>query len=109
VTYKIAVPEPLQDEIRSWDLSIDAEDELYARLERGLTKRKLDKCMRLAGPVPTFILYIDFQDPLILGISHSFTLYLEFGESPDLLYLVNAHHAETEDWGKDEADDSADA
>ncbi len=106
MNYKIAVPEPIQDEIRGWGLSIEAEDELYASLEPGLTSSELDKCWRLAGPVPIFIRYVDFQDPLLLGITHDFTFYLEFGEEADMLYIVDAHHKATENWSEPDSDDA---
>ena len=99
VTYVIAVPDPMRDEIGSWGLSPEAEDELYARLEPGLTSEELDECWRLAAPSPTFVLDVDFQDPVVLGVTHSCTFYLTFGEKDDTLYIRGGQHTEREDWG----------
>jgi hypothetical protein len=104
VTYVIDVPDPMQDEIRSWGLSLEAEDELYARLEPGLTSEELEKCWRLAVPSPTYAHYVDFQDPVLLGVTHSFTFYLTFGEKDDTLYIRDGQHTEKEDWEPFEED-----
>jgi hypothetical protein len=102
VNYTIVVPEPMQDEICSWGMSLEAEDDLYAQLEPGLTQQRLDQCRRLAGPVPIFILDIEFQDPRILGILHFCTFHLVYGEQDGLLSMLSAFHTETEDWGVDD-------
>jgi hypothetical protein len=100
VTYTIVMPDPMRHELEhSLGLSFEVIDELYANLEGGLTSEELDRCSRLAAPSPTFILNIDIQDPIIIGIKHSFTFFLTFGEKDDCLYIRSGHHAEKEDWG----------
>lgn len=106
--YTIAVPEPIQARIASWGLSLEAEDSLYAELEGGLTQEELDRLWRHPGPGFTFIWNLDFQDPLIFGITHFFTLWLVHGPRPDHLYIYQCDYDLREGWESDDQDDGYD-
>jgi hypothetical protein len=105
VTYKILVPNSIEDEIRSWGLSLESEDHLYALLDVGVSSEELDKLRRLAAPSPTFIKIIEFRDPSILGTLHACTLWLTYGPIDDALYIMQCDHEENEDWDTDPSDE----
>lgn len=111
MNYSIDVPEPIQSEIASWNLSFDAEDALYARLEEGLTQEALDRLWRLPGPGFVFVYNVELQDPLLLGITHTFTFWLVYGSEEGHLSIYQAAHEQVEDWNsyEDTEDDSPDA
>ena len=79
----VVVPNPIRDEIGSWCLSADAEDDLYKQLQENLGDGHLEKCLRLAAPTPTFIHIIDIQDPDNPWLSHCCTFYLTYGPLDD--------------------------
>jgi hypothetical protein len=93
----VALP-PIQDEIRSWGLSIDAEDLLYKLLGEELAEGHEQKCARLSAPSPTFVYDLDFQDPCVLGITHFCTFWLTYGEQDDALYIRQCQHRQEEKW-----------
>lgn len=98
MNYVIDVPAPIQLEIVSWNLSVDAEDALYAQLEEGLTQEALDRLWRLPGPGFVFIYRVELQDPLLLGITHGFTFWLVYGTTDGHLSIYQCAHEQSEDW-----------
>lgn len=97
----------MADEIASWGLPVDAEDELFARLTAGLTQEELDRLRRHPGPGPVFIYRFELPDPLLLGVTHNFTFWLAYGPEPDRLYIHQCEYAAEEDWdpGGDDGED----
>jgi|GEM_PF-5175337 len=79
-------------------MSIEAEDLLYELLETNLADEHETKCSRLAAPSPTFVYDLDFQDPLILGITHRCTFWLTYGPRDDALYVHQCTHEQLECW-----------
>lgn len=106
MTYVIAVPEPIADEIASWGLPVDTEDDLFTRLAEGLTQESLDRLWRHPGPGPVYIYRLEFQDALVLGITHHFTFWLTYGPEPDHLYIHQGEYGSEEDWDSDEQEDA---
>lgn len=102
MNYSIDVPEPIQSDIASWNLSFDTEDALYARLEEGLTQEALDRLWRLPGPGFVFVYNVELQDSLLLGVTHSFTFWLVYGPEDGHLIIHQAAHDQDEDWTSDE-------
>ncbi len=102
MNYTIVVPEPIQAEIASWNLSFDAEDALYAQLEAGLTQHALDGLWRLPGPGFVFVYNVELQDPLLLGITHSFTFWLVYTSEDYHLSIYQCAHDQTENWNSEE-------
>jgi hypothetical protein len=98
MNFTVVVPEPIRDEIRSWGLSIEAEDKLYEVLENELRTGHEEKCSRLAAPAPTYLFDLEFQDPCILGITHSCTFWLTYGPRDDALYVMHCTHSQDEHW-----------
>lgn len=105
MTYTIAVPEPVADEIASWGLPVDTEDELLARLAAGLTQAELDGLWRHPGPGPVYIYRLELQDAQLLGVTHNFTLWLTYGPQPDHLYIQQCEYSSEEDWEPDDGGD----
>lgn len=105
MNYVIDVPEPIQTEIGSWGLSYDAEDALYAHLERGLTQAELDALWRVPGPGFVWVYNLDLQDPLLLGITHVITFWLVYTAQDGHLAIHQCQHRQIEDWGTDATDD----
>jgi len=102
VNYTVVVPEPIRDEIARWDLSLEAEDELYAQLEAPITQEALDAMWRLPGPGFVFVYSFDGPDPLILGLTHFYTFWLVYGAKDDHLYIHQCDYKRTGDWGPGE-------
>lgn len=105
MNYSIDVPEPIQSDIASWNLSFDTEDALYARLEEGLTQEVLDRLWRLPGPGFVFVYNVELQDPLLLGVTHAFTFWLVYGTEEGRLTIYQATHNQDEDWNSDNESD----
>lgn len=104
MSYAIVVPNPVRNEITSWELPPAVEDELYRRLEEDLKDGHEKTCLRLAAPAPTFIHRIDLDDcnnPLII---HCCTFYLTYGRQDNALYLMNCFHEIKETWAEDSDD-----
>ncbi len=101
MNYEIAIPESLQNDITSWNLSIEVEDLLYEQFEGGLTQEELDRLWRHPGPGLTFIWNLDFQDPVCFGLTHFFTFWLVFGPEPSYLYLYQGEYNPRENWSLD--------
>lgn len=102
MNYVIVVPDPRQVEINSWGLSDEAEDALFEELEKGLTRTELNYLWQPPAPSPTYVFCFDQTDPLILGLTHTFTFWLVFGSDPNHLYVYQCDYKFKEEWGIDE-------
>jgi len=98
VNYVIAIPEPIQNNIASWNLSSDAEDFPHEQIEGGMTQEELDRLWRHAGPGSAYIWNLDFQDPVCYGLTYFFTFWLVFGPEPNYLYIYQAEYNPRENW-----------
>jgi len=98
VRFTVVVPEPIQDEISSWGLPSDVEEELYKRLQADLEYGHEFTCPQVPAPSPTYIHKLPLEDPTILGITHVFTFYLTYGPQDDALYVMNCIYESRESW-----------
>ena len=98
MNYTVVIPDPIVDKIVSWGLSLEAEEQLYQRLEDDLREGHKDKCSCLAAPSPTFVYSLELQDPAIRGLMHSYTFWLTYGELESRLYVRECDHEQDECW-----------
>jgi hypothetical protein len=98
VTYEVVLPKPMQDEIGSWGLSFETEEDLYRFLEEEFRDDPFQKWPRLAAPSPTIHASFEIQDREILGITHYFTFWMTEGETDGCLYVRQCEHQSEELW-----------
>jgi hypothetical protein len=99
VSFVVEVPEPIQDEIRALDLSLEVEDQLYSQLEDELADGP-GTCQMLQ--FFTFVKYLDVQDPLISGITHRFTFFLTYGRDDNQLVVKQFFYDPVEAWSDED-------
>ncbi len=108
MNYRIVVPEPVEREIESWELSFGAGIELYSVLDEGVSEKRLSELWRLPGPGFTYVWPVEFRDPVVPGINHSFTFWLVHGADDDALEIHQVDHVEEDDWSSSQEDENDD-
>jgi hypothetical protein len=98
VSYVVEVPDPASEQITSWGLSLETEEEMYRVLQEELAHGHQEKCSQHAAPAPTFVFDLVFQDPVVLGIVHACTFWLTYGEKDNTLYVRHCTHKQAERW-----------
>jgi hypothetical protein len=94
--YTVVIPEPIRNEIASWGLPIEAETELYKRLQADLEIGHEVTCYRVAAPSPTYVYSLELDDPSFPILKHHFTFWLTYGPKDDCLYVHQCSHKEEE-------------
>ncbi len=90
MTYKVAIPKEIKDQISTWGLSRAIQ--VYLRLH-DLGDKHEKVCMRLAAPAPTFVCTFDLTDDEKLPMTtHWFTYWLTYGPQDGVLYVRQGDH-----------------
>ncbi len=88
------MPDPIGDQIASWNLPFEVEEQLYTRLHDDLAVGHEATCWRVPAPSPTYVYCLDLEDSPFPVVSHHFTFWLTYGPEDYCLYVYQCDHKE---------------